>query len=1764
MIKEAAASQAMISSVEEPLSSQLPNDDAEWKQMLEDDSSTSSTKSTAMINSQKTDTSKKKSAQKKATTSTKSATAKSAVGKTATVKTSTAKTANVKSVKTANVKTSTARATTFDDDTDTFSASEDSSDEESEDESYKVGESTPDEISPSDQGNESASSSAQTAESVGSGEVLDHRQRRLQFVVAQQKIEEELGGATTEDVEPGVIDLVSSDTASLSSSVPPVHSVSKRGRDADQDMEGSGSNANAKRRNISAAPPVDPETPPFSPCEPVFLDPLSEPENEPPPPPAVVRLPVRVRDRPCYPPASDAPASGRDRPPPGALANPHAPASIRDRPPPGSLIAPPNALTSARDRPPLGAAAEQRAPNALTSVRDRQPPGGLTVSNAPATGRDRLPPGALTAPNAPAPGRDRPPPGALTASNTPAPGRDRLPPGALTAPNAPAPGRDLLPPPVANERLVPSASRDRRSGRVVATSAGAASALDRERERRELEHEIEVLNERIRVLSEEPALREDGRPVLGISRRGLERGGRIALRGSEHNGRDSRWTSRAETTVEHKSVKRPLKGPGSLDLLNDIGAYVMDDESLLEKLGRANYSSRATHNARGERLTGRDSRWTARAETSVEHKSVEGPLKGPGALDLLNDMGAYEDEDLDEVGDSAGYDETINTPSEIDRAEEDDRARNSAGHEDTSVNNSDGGFSYDYDDEAQTSGLLTPTSPRGLCTDHRDQPVQHADPDSRPVPVVCALESEFESFPTVTSYKNHLMNEMKRRQEVDLDKKGHRARLQIERLQLPYKIQKTEERDCATIKGWTFIEEPRIVLENSSNFAPTVISPEVVTTTPFRKRPRWIEHNPWSKVSLSGSSSASEDSHSDASSPLKKAPPDASSPLKKAPPDASSPLKKAPPDASSLLKKAVPDASSPLKNVPPDASSSQRMTQDTSSIDESSESGSSSSSSDSDIKSTTKPPICPPPQITKSYYVGTRVASLRSGSNSSGSISELTEDSAVSDEEPPQPCLKGLAALRKVFFMRQERDAARTVQNIVKDILDGCIDRCIDILERNRFDCGDGEDDGGGEYDDFAYAGDSEDNNSNGGRDKLIRALKKHQQNDVVQGEGKLRRSTRVIPPPKERVKTVVDLFKEPLAEKYWEEPNAAGKTKQKESSLKKIPNNVSSRKPPASVMECAEQIDVDIMLKAALRSRLSTNTHVLAPEGFKKLFGKLFRKVYVKYKKIPWASVSPHIFPDPSITITAYVYDILAKYSCEELHRGFLRKGYANLCITSDVGGVPSAAETQVTNRLQKDMELRKDELLSEDERKVAGMKIINAAEENDYNKTFMSVDNKRRTVHHNFKEGGDPTVQYYKSTFDIIKLCGIMAPRTEMINSQGNWGKDILIKLKKCPAQQPHTDGNVDETTPLIRTYAEAVGSAEMYEFYDSRTCLGVNVFTNTSGYADYLETPGGGSIPLPNNTTTLVGAWVPHFGSGNYYCDPILKDFIYGDPPDAIRAGSTNQFKVFLLSVHEIVIIKNLRPYPEYVGYIPLEEGARVNVKVRGEIMTENDYHDRFHQRFHKFGLIGAIYLPAASGDLVPSGDEWSINDKTQVEMDEDRESETEGKQQVGEVEKEDESKEKAGENDEEEIAKEGEYEIFEREREENEVDETEVNGEEEEEEEKNNDHGTNFGGVDANYLISLSQRAYLSAMEVSLNPRKYNVELVNYLGEEGGPFLRVTRPIKREEDMVLRGKHAKYKGALMALDVKCFEAAKLSMEYYQAEKDNRAWLQSIRRK
>eukprot|EP01034_Spumella_vulgaris_P035353 gene35353-43594_t len=286
MIEE-AASETKISSVEEPSSSQLPINEAEWSAILADDSPRSPT------SPKKTDTSKTKSVQRKATTSTKSATkgatAKGAAGKTATAKNSTAKTATAKSAagktataKNSTAKTATARATTsvYDDDTDTFSANPDSSGQESEDESYKVGESSPDEISASDQGTESAS--VQTAESAGSGEVLDPHQRRLQYVVAVQKIKEKLGG-TSEDVETDVIDLVS-DSASLNSTVP-VHSGSKkRGRHVNQDSDGFDSNANVKRQNVGALS-VDPRTPPFSPCESVLSpDPLGERE------PHVLRL----------------------------------------------------------------------------------------------------------------------------------------------------------------------------------------------------------------------------------------------------------------------------------------------------------------------------------------------------------------------------------------------------------------------------------------------------------------------------------------------------------------------------------------------------------------------------------------------------------------------------------------------------------------------------------------------------------------------------------------------------------------------------------------------------------------------------------------------------------------------------------------------------------------------------------------------------------------------------------------------------------------------------------------------------------------------------------------------------------------------------------------------------------------------------------------------------------------------------------------------------------------------------------------------------------------------------------------------------------------------------------------------------------------------------------------------------------------------------------------------------------------------------------
>jgi hypothetical protein len=157
--------------------------------------------------------------------------------------------------------------------------------------------------------------------------------------------------------------------------------------------------------------------------------------------------------------------------------------------------------------------------------------------------------------------------------------------------------------------------------------------------------------------------------------------------------------------------------------------------------------------------------------------------------------------------------------------------------------------------------------------------------------------------------------------------------------------------------------------------------------------------------------------------------------------------------------------------------------------------------------------------------------------------------------------------------------------------------------------------------------------------------------------------------------------------------------------------------------------------------------------------------------------------------------------------------------------------------------------------------------------------------------------------------------------------------------------------------------------------------------------------------------VAGYLPHFGSGNFTQSPVLKQFGYGDCPDFQRRGADEQFKVFHYNQYDVVVRKTVMPYREmyhapqqsfnclccgnidyftepyctecldkkkslllsfegnidkfkltilYSG-VSLGCAERFNLQVAAEIMTEEEYHDRFQERFRIFGMVGVIKLP-----------------------------------------------------------------------------------------------------------------------------------------------------------------------------------------------------------
>jgi hypothetical protein len=405
---------------------------------------------------------------------------------------------------------------------------------------------------------------------------------------------------------------------------------------------------------------------------------------------------------------------------------------------------------------------------------------------------------------------------------------------------------------------------------------------------------------------------------------------------------------------------------------------------------------------------------------------------------------------------------------------------------------------------------------------------------------------------------------------------------------------------------------------------------------------------------------------------------------------------------------------------------------------------------------------------------------------------------------------------------------------------------------------------------------------------------------------------------------------------------------------------------------------------------------------------------------------------------------------------------------------------------RLNESIEMKQTRLLSKDPNIIAEIKIINASEETDGNVIFTKHDNGRRADPIHFKPIGDLTAQFYNGTLDVAKHCGIIDPRVEMINSQGNWGCDVLVKLDNTGEQEDHTDSSIDPRDPVFLSYADTLKHKEKYECYDSRVHGAVNVFTNNSRTkGDCLVRPDGSAILLPILTTTFVAGYLPHHGSGNYSQEPVFKKFGYGDCPDFYRAGSAEQFKVFFHNLYEVVIFKAFLPHTEvyhkplhayncilcgdqdyftdpycahcmlseknlllyckgssnsfalgikYVGAAPLNTGDKIECEIVAEIMNEENYHARFKESFRNFGIVCAIKLPQHTAEEMEAGAE-------------------------------------------------------------------------------------DFNTMQY-YLVYLVKRSFLAAMQTSKDPTKCNVELVNFLAGQGGPFLRATQPITRDSELILR--------------------------------------------
>jgi hypothetical protein len=307
-----------------------------------------------------------------------------------------------------------------------------------------------------------------------------------------------------------------------------------------------------------------------------------------------------------------------------------------------------------------------------------------------------------------------------------------------------------------------------------------------------------------------------------------------------------------------------------------------------------------------------------------------------------------------------------------------------------------------------------------------------------------------------------------------------------------------------------------------------------------------------------------------------------------------------------------------------------------------------------------------------------------------------------------------------------------------------------------------------------------------------------------------------------------------------------------------------------------------------------------------------LFKRRKITKPEAPRFRLIPNVIYHAVSKLWGYINGVYGNWSLKELLNGYESFGVISLCIVKN--GITEDLTTEDRRKIDALCSLVNSKRSAlKDNSLVGTSSLINECEVTRLNEIDTKFDNGRRFQFHNYPVDGDEISEILMEWEDKFKQIGCIHPETNMINSQGMHGVDVISKANGVHAQGLHFDFGQYADDLKFKSWFSTKNNPSKILQYDPKRDGSASCFINPFLQCDHLGKPGGQYLILPSLTVSILRGDVAHNGTGNYNGgEMVCKIFAYFDPPKFKRIDSDAQFKVYKFNGDTMIVRKVAEPH------------------------------------------------------------------------------------------------------------------------------------------------------------------------------------------------------------------------------------------------------------